>query len=68
VPIQEVGKTVVLEALVLHDVAPVARRVAHRQKNGFVLLARTGERLITPGIPVNRVVFVLEEIGTCFGG
>ena len=52
----------VLEALALHDVAPVARRVADRDEQRAVELARAGQRLLAPGQPVDRVVAVLQEV------
>ena len=55
----------VLERLVLHDVAPVARRVADRQKDRLVLLPRPLERLVAPRIPVHGVVRVLQQVRDC---
>ena len=52
----------VLERLVLHHVAPVARGVADREEDRPVLLARAGERLLAPRVPVDGVVGVLEEV------
>ncbi len=52
----------VLEALVGHHVAPVARRVAHREQDRLVLVHRPGERLGAPGVPVDRVVAVLAQV------
>jgi hypothetical protein len=51
----------VLERLVLHHVAPVARAVADRdeQRAVFALCAR--ERLRAPGMPVHGVVHVLAR-------
>ena len=54
----------VFERLPLHDMAPVARRVADRQKDRLVLGARLRERLLAPGEPVHRVVGVLQQIRT----
>ncbi len=55
----------VLERLVLHHVAPVAGRVADREKDRLVLGARPRERLVAPRIPVDRIVRVLEQIRDC---
>ncbi len=52
----------VLEGLVLHHVAPVAGRVADREQDRPVLLPRTGQRLLAPRVPVDRVVTVLEQV------
>ncbi len=62
VPVQRFGDALRLERLVLHDVAPVAGRVADREKDRLVLRARPSERLRSPGIPVHGVVLVLEEV------
>ena len=56
------GDLLVVERLLLHHVAPVARRVADAQENRPVLAPRAFERLLTPGVPVDGVVRVLEEI------
>ena len=58
----------VLERLVGHDVAPVARGVADRKENGAVLRPRALERLRPPRVPVHRVVRVLQEIGAGLRG
>ena len=57
------GDLLVLERFALHDVAPVAGRVADAQEDGLVLLARLGEGLLAPRKPVHRVVLVLEQVG-----
>ena len=62
------GGLLVLERLVLHHVAPVARGVADREQDRPVLVARAGERLLAPRVPVDRVLRVLEEVGTGLGG
>ena len=54
---------VVLERLVRHDVAPVARRVADREQDRPVALLGRRERLVAPRVPVDRVVGVLAEVG-----
>ena len=60
--VHERGRLVVLEGLVLHDVAPVAGRVADGQQDRLVLLARAREGLLAPRVPVDGVVRVLEEV------
>ena len=54
----------VFEALVLHHVAPVTRRVADRKKNGPIEPFRFREGFIRPGEPVDRIVGVLQEVRT----
>ena len=61
--VEERGDCRVLERLALHDVAPVAGRVADAQEDRLVLLARLGKGLLAPGKPVHRVVLVLEQVG-----
>jgi len=53
----------VLEALVLHHVAPVAGGVSDREEDRFVLLRSLGKGLGSPRPPVDRVVRVLEQVG-----
>ena len=53
----------VLERLVLHHMAPVTGGVSDREEDRFVLVARAGERLLAPRVPIHRIVGVLEEIG-----
>ena len=59
-------RRVVLERLVRHHVAPVARRVADAQQDRLVFGLRALERLGRPRIPVDRIVGVLQQVGTCF--
>ena len=53
----------VLERLALHHVAPVAGRVADREEDRLVLRPGLLQRLLAPGIPVHRVVGVLQQVG-----
>ena len=53
----------VLEGLSFHDVAPVARRVADGEEDRFVLFMRFLKGLLTPRVPIYRVVSVLLKIG-----
>src|SRR2546423_14626956 len=62
-PIHLRGHNFVLEALPLHYVAPVTGRIANGKKDRLVLAPSLLKRLRAPGIPVNRVVSVLEQIG-----
>ena len=66
--VQQSGDLGVHEALALHDVAPVARRVADREEDRLVLGLGLGERLGTPGIPVDRVVGVEQQVGARLPG
>ena len=61
--IHEGSRRLILERLALHDVAPMAGRVANAQQDRPCFRPRAGERGVTPGIPVHGVMRVLEEIG-----
>ena len=56
-------RRLVLERLVGHHVAPVARGVAHAEQDRDLTAARRGERLIAPLVPVDRVGGMLAEVG-----
>ena len=58
----------VLERLVRHHVAPVARRVADRQEDRLVLGRARRERLLAPRVPVDRVVGVLAQVRAGLAG
>ena len=60
--VHERGGGAVLERLVRHHVAPVARAVADRDEERLVLVARPFERLVSPLVPVDRVLGVLQEV------
>ena len=52
----------VFKAFVLHHMTPVTGGITDGQKNGFVLPLGPGESLRPPGIPVHRVVCVLQQV------
>ncbi len=56
------------EALVRHDVAPVAGGIADRQQDRPVGALGLGERRLAPRPPMHGVVGVLQQIGTGLGG
>ncbi len=62
--VHHLGCGFILEALTLHDVAPVAGRVADREEDGHVSAAGFLESLLAPRPPVDRVLRVLKEIRT----
>jgi hypothetical protein len=64
--VENLGRFRVLEALVLHDVAPMARRVADAEENRAVQLFRLGKRLVAPGEPIDGIVRVLAQVGAGF--
>ncbi len=60
--VHDIGDLGVLEGLMRHYVAPVAGGVTDRDEQRAVLLARAREGLLAPGVPVDRIVLVLEEV------
>lgn len=66
--IHQFGDGGVFEALAFHDVAPVAGGVADREEDGLVFGAGAVKGFGAPGIPVDGVVLVLEEIRGGFFG
>src|SRR5207302_3008498 len=61
--VQQPGGLGILERLVLHHVAPVARRVPDGEEDRPVLVAGAGKGVRAPRVPVDGVVLVLEEVG-----
>jgi hypothetical protein len=49
-----------------HDMTPMAGRVSNAQKDGFVLGSGFGKRFITPGMPINRIIRMLEQVWGIF--
>ena len=64
VTVQQGADLLVFETLDLHDVAPVTGGVADGEEDGFAFGLGPGKRFLAPGEPVDRVVCVLEQIGT----
>lgn len=65
--IQVIGDFLVLKALSCHLVAPVACSVADRKENRLLLLHSPFECLISPRIPIDRLMGMLQQIGRiCF--
>ena len=62
------GDLGILKTLPLHHVAPVAGRIADRKKNGSLFITCPLNRFFAPRIPVDRIVGVLQQIGTAFLG
>jgi len=50
----------------LHDMAPVAGRISYAEKDWLAFLLGPLKGLLPPRIPFDRIVGVLEEIGTSF--
>ena len=66
VAVHQGGDVVVLEGLALHHMAPVAGGIADAEQDGLVFGLRPLQRLRPPGIPVHRVVGVLQQVGAGF--
>ena len=64
--VQQPGDLRVLEALVGHHVAPMAGRIADGQEDRLLLGRGPRPSLGAPGIPVDRIVGVLQQIGADF--
>jgi len=63
IAVQQFGDRIVLERFALHDVAPVAGRVADREEDRLVLAPRARERFLAPRIPVHGIHRVLQQVG-----
>ena len=57
----------VLEALMRHDVAPMAGGVADREQDGLVRVLGLFQSRRPPGAPMDGVVLVLQEVGARLG-
>ena len=66
--VQVAGGRLVLERLAFHHVAPVAGRIADRQEDRAVEELRPGQRVGSPGEPIDRVVRVLEQVRAGLSG
>src|SRR6266480_7181664 len=63
--IHEASDVFILEGFALHDMAPVAGRVANTEQDGFVLLLRLLQGFFAPWVPIYGVVRVLQEVWAC---
>ena len=66
IAIHERGDLLVLERFPLHDVTPMTSGIPDRQEQGLILILGQPERFLTPGIPIHRVVGMLQQVGACF--
>ncbi len=62
VTVEVAGDLLVLERLDLHHVTPVTGGVPDRHEERQAPAAGLGERLVAPGVPVDGIVGVLEEV------
>ena len=56
----------ILEAFVGHHMAPVTGGIADAEQDRLALFLRKRQRFRTPGLPMHRIVLMLEKIGACF--
>ena len=63
VPVHDLGGDGVRERLMSHDVTPMARRIADRDKERSIELLRAREGVVSPGVPVDGIAGVLTQIG-----
>ena len=66
VRIQCPGHFLIIETLLFHDMTPVTGGISDREEDGPVLAPRSCKSLFTPGMPLDRVVGVLQQIGGGF--
>ncbi len=60
--VHERGGLGVFEGFVRHDMAPVTGGIPDAEKDGFILPAGFFQGFRAPGIPVDRVMGVLEQV------
>jgi hypothetical protein len=61
--VEDLRHRLVVEAFLLHHMAPVACGIADREEYGEVQRRRLGQRLGAEGAPIDRVVGMLDQIG-----
>ena len=61
--VHDAGDRLVFERLAFHDVAPVAGRIADAEQDRLVLVPGAAERFFAPGVPIDRIVRVLKQVG-----
>ena len=60
--VEMLGDFNILKRLPLHHVAPVTRAIPNRHQHRYIAAASLGKRLLTPRIPINRVLRMLKQI------
>ena len=66
--VEEFREGFALERFPFHDVTPMTGGISDAQKDRFPFGAGLGEGLFTPGIPINRIMLMLQEIGGFLSG
>ncbi len=67
-PVHHPGDPFIFKGFALHYVAPVAGGIADAQQNRFVLRFCPRQGFLPPRVPLDRIVRMLEEVGTGFPG
>ncbi len=62
--VEQCGNLRIFKGFTGHDMAPVTGGIADGEKNRFILLFGPGKGFFTPGIPIHRVIGVLQQIRT----
>ena len=60
------GNRFIFKGFFFHNMAPVAGGITDGQKDRFVLLAGKLKCFFRPGVPVDRVMGMLQKIGAFF--
>ena len=68
VRVHQFGDVGILKGFMRHDMAPMAGGVADGDEERLVLSLGFGERLITPRVPINRVIGMLAQVEAGLGG
>src|SRR5688572_9748153 len=62
--IHDRSRGLVFKTFPLHNMAPMASRIANTYQDGFIIFFRFVQCLISPGIPVNRIMGMLQQVRT----
>ena len=60
--VEEGGDFIIHERFAFHDVAPMAGGVADAEENRFIFLFRSIEGFLTPWVPIDWVMCVLQQV------
>ena len=64
--VHEFSDLEVLEGFFFHDVAPVACGVTDGEEDGFMIFLGLLEGILTPWVPIDGVMSMLEEVRAFF--
>ncbi len=66
--IEKIRHLFILKGFVGHNMTPMTGSVTNGKKNGLVLISRFLKGLISPGIPVNGIFSMLQQVGALAAG